>query len=260
MVMSRMQFEIIFLILCVGIFNCTGAELCRGSETPANDLCDSKFCPFERIVDGKRNKCVSHKFQYKCGVFYKNLPDRMNPDGKFEPLTFIGSFPDVLNKPKIQNSQEFRTYFGDLKRKQFRIKSICKETSDIANKVADERCYAAMSKTRMIWLDLCTNTYGTEDGSQTIGDLLCDNIDTLYENGYFKKDEAPDSVDDIDISFQYSACGKPWTQVMNNTKLPNGIETSAPLLAPEKLCCRRAGGKLRFRRCAGTAFNSECNN
>lgn len=81
--------------------------------------------------------------QYKCGVFYKNLPGRVDPIGNFEPLTFIGALPDVLNKPKIQNSQEIRETFGNLKRKQFSIKKVCKGSDGPV--VGNARCYAAVS-------------------------------------------------------------------------------------------------------------------
>ena len=81
--------------------------------------------------------------QYKCGVFYKNLPGRVNPNGEFEPLTWIGALPDVLNKPKIQNSQEIKETFGNLKKKQFRIKSVCEGSNGPT--VGNARCYAAVS-------------------------------------------------------------------------------------------------------------------
>jgi len=82
--------------------------------------------------------------QYKCGVFYKNLPGRVDPNNNFEPLTFIGALPDVLNKPKIQNSQEIRETFGNLKRKQFRIQNVCAKSD--GEVVGNARCYAAVSK------------------------------------------------------------------------------------------------------------------
>ena len=84
-----------------------------------------------------------YRKQYKCGVFYKNLPGRVDPNGNFEPLTFIGSLPDVLNKPKIQNSAEIRETFGDLKKKQFRIPKDCEAGKGPT--VGNARCYAAVS-------------------------------------------------------------------------------------------------------------------
>ena len=68
----------------------------------------------------------------------------MDPKGNFEPLTFIGALPDVLNKPKIQNSQEIRETFGNLKRKQFRIQKVCDGPDGPT--VGNARCYAAVSK------------------------------------------------------------------------------------------------------------------
>lgn len=234
------------------------AELCKKFEKPENPTCDRKFCPLERIVDGKANKCESNSKQYKCGVFYKNLPGRVNPNGEFEPLTWIGALPDVLNKPKIQNSQEIKETFGNLKKKQFRIKSVCEGSNGPT--VGNARCYAAMSKASQIFMDECTKTIVNEDGKETIGDVLCDTIDSFYDNGYFSTTTAPDALEDIEIAFQYSVCGGPWTQVANNETLSSGVKTSSPLEAPEKLCCQRdAAGKLRFRRCDGSTFNSVCN-
>ena len=37
------------------------AELCKKFEKPENPTCDRKFCPLERIVDGKANKCESNR-------------------------------------------------------------------------------------------------------------------------------------------------------------------------------------------------------
>ena len=117
-----------------------------------------------------------------------------------------------------------------------------------------------MLKASNIKFDECTKTVINEDGSETIGDVLCDTIDERYAGGYFGIGAvAPDSIDNIEIAFQYSQCSGPWIQVANNETV-NGIETSTPLQAPEKLCCQRDGsGKLRFRRCDGTSFNSVCN-
>jgi len=261
--MARNKLQSSLVVVCFAIFAVSVyGELCRKFDKPENPTCDRKFCPLERLVDGIDcekcipNKCISNKFQYKCGVFYKNLPGRVNPDGSFEPLTFIGALPDVLNKPKIQNSAEIRETFGDLKRKQFSIPSVCKGSNGPT--VGNARCYAAMSKASKINLDQCTKTIVNEDGKETIGDVLCETIDTFYENGYFNTNTAPDSLDNIEIGFQYSVCGGPWTQVANN-ETRNGIETSTPLEAPEKLCCSREAGKLRFRRCDGSPFNSVCN-
>ena len=72
------------------------------------------------------------------------MPGRVDPNNNFEPLTFIGALPDVLNKPKIQNSQEIRETFGNLKRKQFRIQNVCAKSD--GEVVGNARCYAAVSK------------------------------------------------------------------------------------------------------------------
>ena len=118
-----------------------------------------------------------------------------------------------------------------------------------------------MSKASKINMDQCTKTIVNEDGKETIGDVLCETIDSFYERGYFRTATAPDEFRDVEITFQYSVCGGPWSQVANNQTLSDGTITSSPLEAPEKLCCKRDGnGKLKFDRCDGTPFNSVCNN
>jgi len=261
--MARNYLQSSLVVFCFAIFAVSVyGELCVKFEKPENNECDRKFCPLERIgEDGKPNRCRANNRQYKCGVFYKNLPGRVDPNGNFESLTFIGSLPDALNKKKIQNSPEIRETFGDLKKKSFLIKERCENGT--GNSVANSRCYIAMIKASKIKFDECTKTIVNEDGRETIGDVLCDTIDDRYAGGYFGIGAtAPDSIDNIEITFQYSQCLGPWIQVANNeTVQETGIITSStPLNAPEKLCCQRDGsGKLRFRRCDGTSFNSVCN-
>jgi len=262
--MARNYLQSLLVVVCFTIFvGSAYGELCVKFEKPENDNCDRKFCPLERIVNGKPNKCTAAKFQYKCGVFYKNLPGRVDPQGNFESLTFIGALPDALNKAKIQNSAEIRETFGDLKKKQFIIKGVCESGPTNSSRLANARCYTAMLKASNIKFDECTKTVINEDGSETIGDVLCDTIDQKYAGGYFGIGaSAPDSIDNIEIAFQYSHCLEPWKQVANNIADPDTgkILSSTPLQAPEKLCCQRDGsGKLRFRRCDGTSFNSVCN-
>ena len=119
-----------------------------------------------------------------------------------------------------------------------------------------------MSKASTIKLDECTKTIVNEDGEATIGDVFCENIDNFYKNGYFNTAAAPDTLDDVEITFQYSVCGGPWTQIANNETLADGRKISTPLQAPENLCCQRDGvtGKLKFRRCDDSAYNNVCNN
>ena len=119
-----------------------------------------------------------------------------------------------------------------------------------------------MSKASKIKMDQCTKTIVNEDGKETIGDVLCETLDSFYDRGYFRAGTARrDNFTNIEITFQYSVCGGPWSQVANN-EIVNGIKTSFPLEAPENLCCQRdATNKLRFKRCDETLpFNSVCNN
>ena len=115
-----------------------------------------------------------------------------------------------------------------------------------------------MQKTRQIKLDECTKTIVNQDGDKTLGDILCSKIDFFYNRGDFLNKTKPDSVNDIEITFQYSACGGSWTQIANNKKLEDGTIISEPLEAPEKLCCQRSNGEFKFRRCDGTSFRTTC--
>ena len=109
-------------------------------------------------------------------------------------------------------------------------------------------------------MDECTKTIVNQAGDQTIGDILCEKIDFYYDRGDFVTTAKPDSVRDIELSFRYSACGGHWTQIANNRTLSDGSTTSDPLEAPEKLCCQRNDGKLKFVRCDGSDFNATCSN
>jgi len=115
-----------------------------------------------------------------------------------------------------------------------------------------------MTTASQIRMDECTKTIVNEDVKETIGDILCDQIDFFYDRGYFNTDTAPDRFGNIEMTFQYSVCGAPWRQIANNVTT-NGITTSTPLGAPEALCCIRQNGKLKFRRCNGDPFNTICN-
>lgn len=262
--MTNCQFLYVFLVLFnyFILFNVSvNGELCQKFEKPEDSTCDRKFCPLERIVSGKPNKCRSHKFQFKCGVFYKNITGRVDPNGNFESLTWIGALPDSLTRPKLQNSIEIRQTFGDLKKDEFRLISVCQGDASKASIVGNSRCYAVMSKSSKIKLDECSKSIANEDGAQTLGDVFCENIDSFYERGYFSTTTAPDEFNDLVITFRYSVCGGPWIQIANNETLATGIQISTPMEGPEKLCCKRDGtGKLRFRRCDGSSYKTICNN
>ena len=47
-----------------------------------------KFCP---SATEDRTRCEAEKWQYKCGVFFLDLPNR-------EKLSWIGALPDIFKK------------------------------------------------------------------------------------------------------------------------------------------------------------------
>ena len=60
--MARNQLQSSLVVVCFAVFSASVyGELCRKFEKPENDVCDRKFCPLERIVDGAPNKCTSSK-------------------------------------------------------------------------------------------------------------------------------------------------------------------------------------------------------
>ena len=109
--------------------------------------------------------------------------------------------------------------------------------------------HAQMKKASKIKMDECSKTIVNEDGRKTVGDILCDKIDFFYGRGDFGNIPKPNNIDNVEIAFKYSACENDWTTIASGTN---------PLEAPEKLCCQRLDGTLKFKRCDGSSFNSKC--
>lgn len=256
-------FFVFFLVLHASV---NTQELCKKFEdTYPAGTCKRKFCPLERIpndpnaqlLKGIPNQCRAHPNQYKCGVFFKNLPGLRDADDTpitGESLSWIGAVPDILRKEKIASSAEIRASFGNFKRKDFNIKSKCdwsreNPANDTAYTTANARCYLAMKKASKIKMDECSKTIVNEDGRKTVGDILCDKIDFFYGRGDFGNIPKPNNIDNVEIAFKYSACENDWTTIASGTN---------PLEAPEKLCCQRLDGTLKFKRCDGSSFNSKC--
>ena len=61
---------------------------------------------------------ITSSGQYKCAVFYENLPKRTD-SSQTRKLSWIGGLPDALRKTKVQKSAEIRATFGNLKPSNF---------------------------------------------------------------------------------------------------------------------------------------------
>ena len=61
--MARNYLQSSLVVFCFAIFAVSVyGELCVKFEKPENDVCDRKFCPLERLVDGKPNKCQAARY------------------------------------------------------------------------------------------------------------------------------------------------------------------------------------------------------
>ena len=62
-----------------------------------------------------------------------------------ESIAWIGAIPDMLRKDSVIHSDEIRDTFGDLKKRDFNIKSICDGGEPDPATTANARCYLAVS-------------------------------------------------------------------------------------------------------------------
>merc|ERR1712168_1665299 len=108
-----------------------------------SNLCTARKADFPRNRPIRFPKnCLSVQGQYKCGVFYKDLP-RLTDKTKTKPLSWIGGLPDALRKEAVKSNPAVRETFGNLKPSNFIYKkneteNFCSET------LANSRCYVAM--------------------------------------------------------------------------------------------------------------------
>jgi len=197
---------------------------------------NSNLCKNTTVRNHKA--CSAIAGQYKCAVFYTNLPRRTDPS-KTRQLAWIGGLPDALRKKKVQESEEIRATFGNLKAEGFWFN---KEDPNFCDKgTSESRCYVAMQNPATRPLDSCEVNIINEEGDLTLGDMLCQN---LIKSGWYANNQR--ETKDMTISFQYSHCGNPWQQITDGA--------GNNLVMSEKLCCRAVGDKYRFYRCDGSAF------
>jgi len=209
----------------------------------------SNLCKTTTILD--HNKCAAAQGQYKCAVFYKDVPRKNDPSKK--RLAWIGGLPDALRKVKVQKSPEIRATFGNVKPQSFWFSKENEkdlvECTDVAKtrETASSRCYVAMDNPATRPLDSCEVNILNEEGDLTLGDLLCQNI---KDSGWIP--QAQQSIDNQIIGFYYSVCNKSgerraWRPISAGDK---NLEASEPL------CCHDVDGKFRFKRCSGEPYDS----
>jgi len=183
--------------------------------------------------------CAAAPNQYKCAVFYKDVPRKDNPSQT--RLGWIGGLPDALRKVKVQKSAEIRATFGNVKPGSFWFKD--DDPAKCDRKAAESRCYIAMDNPATRPLDSCEVNIINEEGDLTLGDLLCQN---MKDSGWIP--ESQTEVKNQIISFYYSVCAKKplWQPI------PKGDNEF--LEASEPLCCKAEGEKFRFYRCNGAPY------
>jgi len=202
------------------------------------------------------SKCISVHLddasQFKCAIMYENLPRANNPS-KTRPLTWLGALPDALRKESIKNSQdpELKASFGNLEAKSFWWRQGGYSNKDEFEKErcnqvhASAKCYAAMIDPAEKKLDTCAANIINEEGKQTFGDSLCQN---LYDNKFITP--AMGNIENINVGMHYSYCGSRWEKVESEGQ---------QLTLAEPLCCKQDSSdatKYRFYRCDGSDFET----
>jgi len=182
------------------------------------------FCPGEKKL-GKR--CRAAPNTYKCGVFFEDLTSR-------KPITWLGALPDALKKVKKDDYQEI---LGENITPESFKNFNCDTTA------ANARCYTTLQKFKNERLDSCEKNLVNTKAGGTVGDYLCGQVRRWLKND---ADFKANGRDNIKIPFYYSSCGEDWTPISSDG---NNLYTD------EELCCTSDG---LFRRCDGSAFETEC--
>lgn len=94
-------------------------------------------------------------------------------------------------------------------------------------------------------LDTCAANIINEEGKQTFGDSLCQN---LYDNKFITP--AMGNIENINVGMHYSYCGSRWEKVESEGQ---------QLTLAEPLCCKQDSSdatKYRFYRCDGSDYKS----
>jgi len=204
---------------------------------PSSNGLENNLC--KNTTVNNHLKCAAAPGQYKCAVFYKDIPRKDNPSQN--RLGWIGGLPDALRKKKVQESAEIRATFGNVAPESFWFKK--DDPAKCKVEAASSRCYIAMDNPATRPLDSCELNILNEEGDLTLGDLLCQN---MKDSNWIPKDQQ--SIDNQIVGFYYSVCAKRplWRPVTGD----NGVH----LVASEPLCCQDVGGKFRFKRCNGAPF------
>jgi len=202
------------------------------------------------------SKCISVHLddasQFKCAIMYEDLPRANNP-AKTRKLTWLGALPDALRKESIMNSEdpELKASFGNIEAKSFwwrlsQYSSPAEFEKERCNAVhASAKRYASMIDPALKKLDSCAANIINEEGKQTFGDSLCQN---LYDNKFITPEMG--KIEDVKVGMHYSYCGGKWEPVESEGE---------QLTLSEKLCCKpdsQDETKYRFYRCDGSDFKT----
>lgn len=94
----------------------------------SSGLCQQRFCP---SATPERPRCEADLEQYKCGVFFLDLPGK-------EQLSWIGALPDIFKKRSVAQSPEIRATLAGAKPESFILTP--DQCSD-NNKLSNARCF-----------------------------------------------------------------------------------------------------------------------
>jgi len=224
------------------------------SSLPNKESKEGQLCKGSSYRDV--TKCISVHLddasQFKCAIMYEDLPLAQNPE-KTRALTWLGALPDALRRDSIKNSEdpELKASFGNIEAKSFwwRQGSYASkaefEKERCNSDHANAKCYAAMIDPAVKNLDTCAVNILNEEGKQTFGDSLCQN---LYDNKFITPEMG--NIENIKVGMQYSYCGSRWEKVESEGE---------QLTLKEPLCCKPDDSdstKYRFFRCDGSSYQT----
>eukprot|EP00095_Tigriopus_kingsejongensis_P002093 maker-scaffold244_size240795-snap-gene-1.34 protein:Tk02093 transcript:maker-scaffold244_size240795-snap-gene-1.34-mRNA-1 annotation:"50s ribosomal protein l1" len=194
-------------------------------------------CPLKN----SNGNCNADLNEYKCGVFFTNLPAQQYP------IRLLSNMPDVLRRPSVANSPEIKETFGEFKNikpRSFRFPPKLREERCGQLKIYNARCSVIMDKVSKTPLDSCTKTILNDQGIDTIGNILCKHA--------FSFAGILDPSYRINIGYYVSLCDQPWTPVQSD------VTRDISKVHSEDLCCGFINGKPTFQRCDGTPTRSTC--
>ena len=99
-----------------------------------------RFCPGK--LDLENPRCLSNANQYKCGVFFLDLPGK-------EHLSWLGALPDIFKKKSVRESLEVRATLAGASPDSFELTS---DKCTGVSKLANARCFTIVSTLSILFV------------------------------------------------------------------------------------------------------------